>query len=42
MKPIKYATFIFLLVALSNYVSAQVDNPYNLVTDEEKNKGVKA
>lgn len=34
MKPIKYVIFIFLLVAFSNYVSAQVDNPYNLVTDE--------
>ncbi len=36
MKPIKYVNSVFLifLVALSNYVSAQVDNPYNLVTDE--------
>ncbi len=35
MKPIKYVTsvLLFFLVALSNYVSAQVDNPYNLVTD---------
>lgn len=36
MKPIKYAISVclFLLVALSNYVSAQIDNPYDLVTDE--------